>query len=170
MMLSRSEMALSQLPWFWMIELRRKLFKNIQLLSCLIFFSGFKTAHPGRSWVCTTEIQTRKGWKIFFVGTTFIWRLKCGYRVRSNEFTPSPKWHYPNASLANYSRILFLSIIWLRWLKGLHALRPHFGPDPWSKHESRDRGISMHDFIRPIILSFHFSFNFLSCSALSMKT
>ena len=43
--------------------------------------------------------------------------------------------------------------------KGLRALRPFFGPHTRSKYESGNKSISLHDFIRPIFLVFHFSFS-----------
>ena len=44
-------------------------------------------------------------------------------------------------------------------IKGLRALRPFFGPHLRSKYESGNKSISLHDFIRPIFLVFHFSFS-----------
>ena len=44
-------------------------------------------------------------------------------------------------------------------LKGLRALRPFFGPRLRPKHESGNKNISLHDFIRPIFLVFHFGFS-----------
>ena len=44
-------------------------------------------------------------------------------------------------------------------LKGLRALRPFFGPHLRSKYESVNKSISLHDFIRPIFLVFHFGFS-----------
>ena len=44
-------------------------------------------------------------------------------------------------------------------LKGLRALRPFFGPHLRSKYESGNKRISLHDFIRPIFLVFHFGFS-----------
>ena len=43
--------------------------------------------------------------------------------------------------------------------KGLRALRPFFGPHLRSKYESGNKSISLHDFIRPIFLVFHFGFS-----------
>ena len=43
--------------------------------------------------------------------------------------------------------------------KGLRALRPFFGPHLRSKYESGNKRISLHDFIRPIFLVFHFGFS-----------
>ena len=43
--------------------------------------------------------------------------------------------------------------------KGLRALRPFFGPHLRSKYESGHKRISLHDFIRPIFLVFHFGFS-----------
>ena len=40
--------------------------------------------------------------------------------------------------------------------KGLRALRPFFGPHLRSKYESGNKSISLHDFIRPVFLVFHF--------------
>ena len=45
-------------------------------------------------------------------------------------------------------------------MKGLRALRPFFGPRLKSKYEGGNKSISFYDFIRPIFLVFHFSFNF----------
>ena len=43
--------------------------------------------------------------------------------------------------------------------KGLRALKPFFGPHLRSKYESGNKRISLHDFIRPIFLVFHFGFS-----------
>ena len=47
----------------------------------------------------------------------------------------------------------------LMTVKGLRALRPFFGPHLRSKYESGNKSISLHDFIRPIFLVFHFGFS-----------
>ena len=44
-------------------------------------------------------------------------------------------------------------------IKGLRALRPFFGPHLRSNYESGNKSISLHDFIRPIFLVFHFGFS-----------
>ena len=44
-------------------------------------------------------------------------------------------------------------------MKGLRALRPFFGPHLRSKYESGNKRISLHDFIKPIFLMFHFGFS-----------
>ena len=41
----------------------------------------------------------------------------------------------------------------------LKELRPFFGPHLRSKYESGNKRISLHDFIRPIFLVFHFGFS-----------
>ena len=43
--------------------------------------------------------------------------------------------------------------------KGLRALRPFFGPHLRSKYGSGNKSTSLHDFIRPIFLVFHFNLN-----------
>ena len=43
--------------------------------------------------------------------------------------------------------------------KGLRALRPFFGPNMRSKYESGNKSTSLHDFIRPLFLVFHFNLN-----------
>ena len=43
--------------------------------------------------------------------------------------------------------------------KGLRALRPFFGSHLRSKYECGNKSISLHDFIRPIFLVFHFGFS-----------
>ena len=43
--------------------------------------------------------------------------------------------------------------------KGLRALRPFLAPHLRSKYKSGNKSISLHDFIRPIFLVFHFGFS-----------
>ena len=50
----------------------------------------------------------------------------------------------------------FFFLTLLLQCKGLRALRPFFGTHLRSKYESGNKIISLHDFIRPIFLVFHF--------------
>ena len=52
-----------------------------------------------------------------------------------------------------------LFLVLMLHMKGLRALRPFFGPHLRSKYESGNKSISLHDFIRPIFLVFHFGFS-----------
>ena len=66
----------------------------------------------------------------------------------------------PYSSLKSIREIsLTISAAEKQMIKGLRALRPFFGPHLRSKYESGNERISLHNFMRPIFLVFHFGFS-----------